>query len=229
MDECMVGSSQFLSDCRANAFMNSWNPSVVQKGYSNQLKGYIQKHSNGRASLNPNPIAAIIRRKAAEDPSIEPSSEEVAIAAWKEYEASAAGSIGLGYNEPAMGYILQWVSEIGDTETLKGLLKHADKYMGMTWENGGLFYKRNNRVVDEERNNIYMDPYTGNAAVGYARLNVKDGQRKMWLNPWKKGENRVCFEGLDLSEGVDVLRASWEDQLNAAVVTFQSWNGSLLQ
>jgi hypothetical protein len=73
-----------------------------------------------------------------------------------------------------------------------------------------------------------MDPYTGNAAIGYARLDVKDGQRKMWLDPWRKGETRVLFEGVDLAEGGDVLGALWDEELSAAVVTLRSWGSSEL-
>ena len=205
--------------------MNSWNPEVVKRGYETQFKGYLQRHPNGRSSLNPDPIASIIRKKVMENPSLDPTSEEAAKSAWKEYKPTSGG---LEYKEPQMGYVLQWVSEIGDEDTLNELLKHADEYMGMAWEQGGLFYRRNNTVVDDKGNNLYMDPYTGNAAIGYGRLNVKDGQRKMWVDPWKKGTKRVVFEGVDLSEGVDVLRATWETELNAAVVTLRTWDGSFV-
>ena len=210
---------------RASAFMNSWNPEVVKRGYETQFKGYLQRHPNGRSSLNPDPMASIIRKKVMENPSLDPRSEEAAKSAWEEYKPTSGG---LEYKEPQMGYVLQCVSEIGDEDTLNELLKHADEYMGMTWEQGGLFYRRNNNVVDDKGNNLYMDPYTGNAAIGYARLNVKYGKRKMWVDPWKKGTKRVLFEGMDLSEGVDVLRATWETELNAAVVTLRTWDGSLV-
>lgn len=203
--------------------MNSWNPEVVKRGYETQFKGYLQRHPEGRSSLNPDPIASIIRKKVMENPSLDPTSEEAAKSAWKEYKPT---SVGLEYREPQMGYVLQWVSEIGDEDTLNELLKHADEYMGMTWEQGGLFYRRNNTVVDDKGNNLYMDPYTGNAAIGYGRLNVKDGQRKMWVDPWKKRGETHCIRGCgpfrgsgrfksDLGDGVeccsgDIADLGWE-------------------
>jgi hypothetical protein len=48
----------------------------------------------------------------------------------------------------------------------------------------------------------------------------------MWVRPWGRGESRVYFEEVDLSVGVDVLRATWEE-LNAAVVTFRTWHGGV--
>jgi Linalool dehydratase/isomerase len=163
-----VWTSAYLSrssDDSANAFMNSWNPLAVRKGYLSQLMGYVQRHPSGRTSLNPNPIAQIIwRNLVAEDPSVDPSSEETAAVAWEEFR-TLSDNPKIVQKEPQMGYVVQWVSEVGDTETLNGLLKHADEYLNPTWENGGLFYKRNNTLVDEHGNNIFMDPYTGNAAI----------------------------------------------------------------
>lgn len=71
-----------------------------------------------------------------------------------------------------------------------------------------------------------MEPYSGNAAIGYARLNVKGGGREMYENPWRREEvrERVCVEGLGLGEGVDFLRGVWVEEGKMMVVTVRSWD-----
>jgi hypothetical protein len=39
-----------------------------------------------------------------------------------------------------------------------------------------------------------MDPFSGNAVIGYARLNVPDGQKVMWEHP---GRRRIFFAAVD--------------------------------
>ena len=81
-----------------------------------------------------------------------------------------------------------------------------------------------------------MEPYSGNAAIGYARLNVKGGQRGMWERPWGRGEvgvreevdgevrGRSWVEGVGLGDGVDFLRGGWCGD-GAMVVTLRTWDG----
>lgn len=72
-----------------------------------------------------------------------------------------------------------------------------------------------------------MEPYSGNAAIGYARLNVKGGQRAMYERPWRREEvrERVCVEGVGLGEGVDFVRGVWSEEVGALVVTVRRWDG----
>jgi hypothetical protein len=71
--------------------------------------------------------------------------------------------------------VIKWVSEVGDEPTLSGLLNHADRYMQPTWTNGGLHYADNTTKCDKDGNWVEVDPFTGNGAIGYARLNVQVG------------------------------------------------------
>ncbi len=91
---------------------------------------------------------------------------------------------------------------------------------------GGLYYPRNDEREDGEGNWKYVDPFTGNAAIGYARLNVEDGQKIMWEQPWTAEEvdGRPWVDGFDLGAGVDVLRGQWVEKRKSMVVTLRSWN-----
>ena len=42
-----------------------------------------------------------------------------------------------------------------------------------------------------------MEPYSGNRAIGYARLNVEDGQKRIWWTP-DEVRSRPCIEGVRL-------------------------------
>ncbi|KAJ7838769.1 hypothetical protein B0H14DRAFT_3109577 [Mycena olivaceomarginata] len=132
------------------------------------------------------------------------------------------------YTRPDFGYVVQWVSEVGKAETLDGLLRHADAFLSPTWERGGLFYPRYDESEDATGNWTRMDSYTGNAAIGYARLNVRDGQRKMWEAPWTPEHlaHTPYVDGVDLSSGVDFLRGVWDADVGAMIVTLRTWDGS---
>ncbi|KEY74063.1 hypothetical protein S7711_02653 [Stachybotrys chartarum IBT 7711] len=131
------------------------------------------------------------------------------------------------FNPPLYGYTVQWLSELGKTTELQGLLAYADEELHPSWENGGLYYPRNDSVTDEEGNWTHMDPYTGNAAIGYARLNVKDGQKMMYEKPWTRETlaARPWIDNIGLSAGVDCLRGVWDAEARALVLTLKSWNG----
>ncbi|PGH09437.1 hypothetical protein GX51_00542 [Blastomyces parvus] len=99
---------------------------------------------------------------------------------------------------------------------------------------GGLYYPRHDTVINEVGEWTFLDPFSGNAAIGYARLNVEDGQRKMWEAPWTREvlAGRPWVNGLDLGHGVDCLRGSWADEdvvagagAGAIIVTLRNWEG----
>ncbi|KAH7020392.1 hypothetical protein EDB80DRAFT_746913 [Ilyonectria destructans] len=117
------------------------------------------------------------------------------------------------FHKPSFGYV--------------GLLQHAENCLRPIWEKGGLFYPRNDVQSDKEAV-AHMDPYTGNAAIAYARLNVKDGQKIMWETPWtrKHLEKQPWINGIDLSQGIDCLRSIWGGEKEVLAVTLKTWNSS---
>jgi hypothetical protein len=135
---------------------------------------------------------------------------------------------GMPFAQPVYGYVAQWVSEVADPALNDGLLRHADMFFNPTWENGGLFYPRNDSQADEHGNWKFVDPFTGNGAIAYARLNVPDGQKKMWEKPWSR-EHFSSFPFVDeisLASNVDFLRGSWDSGKGVFVVTMRTWDGS---
>ena len=130
------------------------------------------------------------------------------------------------YLSPTFGYIAQWLSEVAGPPDLDALLLHADTYLSPSWSKGGLYYARCDTGWDKEGNYTYVEPYTGNAAIGYARLNVKDGQKKMWDRPWTKEEveSRPWVDGVELEQDVDCLRGTWDEEQQAMIATFKTWN-----
>lgn len=82
------------------------------------------------------------------------------------------------------GWMAAWASEMGDTATLDGLLRHVDRYMNPTWRDGGLYYPRNDTTADAGGHRTEIDPITGNVLLGYARLNVANGLWGIYNEPW---------------------------------------------
>lgn len=205
--------------------MNSWNREQVRGLYESQALGFIHQISPTRVNLNPPPLAHIIRSLVASDPTLDPHSPETLAKARALLPPPKPSR--MKYTLPMFGYVAQWVSEVGSPGTLQGLLNHADGYMHPTWELGGLFYPRCDVPFDRDGNWTHVDPFTGNAAIGYARLNVPDGQHKMWEKPWAREEfdGRPFVDGVTFSEGVDFLRGQWVEEICAMVMTVKTWHG----
>ena len=203
----------------------AWNSTQVHQMYPSMSLGFLSKVGD-RVNINPPPVAQAIRQIVQEEPSSDPSSDEV-ISRARKAVASTPPMPGPPYGNPTFGYVAIWVSEVGDPETLAGLLRHADTFLKPSWANGGLYYPRSENAYDEAGNYTFGDPFTGNAALGYARLNVSDGQRKMWERPWtgEDVQKRAWIDGLDLGQGVDLLRGAWVEDLKAMIATFRTWDG----
>jgi hypothetical protein len=124
----------------------------------------------------------------------------------------------LDYDSCDFGWVTVWASEMGDHETLAGLLRHADCFMHPTWINGGLYYPRQDRTYDANGHLIVMEPLTGNALLAYARLNVADGLWGLYNRPW----DRTHFEQPALTEvaaNVEVSRAWFDVETQSLVFT----------
>lgn len=107
------------------------------------------------------------------------------------------------------GWAAAAASELGDESTLSGLLSHADRYLNPEWRNGGLYYPRNDQRYDEDGILRLVEPITTNALLPYARLNVTNGLREFYTQPW----GREHFEEpmiTEVSGNVDVLEARYD-------------------
>ncbi|TID05029.1 Linalool dehydratase/isomerase [Colletotrichum higginsianum] len=211
----------------ANAFMNSWNTDFVYSSYDRQALGFIMS-INGEFRLQDPAVALEYRKLAQTEKPAE--CDETAMLEKARVEAAKLPPNPFPLTAPYLGYVVQWLSELGKEKELEDLLEYADSRLLPTWERGGLFYPRNNTTVNGNGDWVHMDPFTGNAAIGYARLNVKDGQRIMWEKPWTQETlaSRPWIDEVSLSQGVDCLRACWDDEEKLLVLTLRAWdNGSV--
>lgn len=243
-DDIVPNAFGVAANAWASAFMNAWNSDFVHSIFPGLIRGYLTRHPDGRVSLN-NPFVAKEIRGAGEqggedETGLTTTPEALAEASAKVQEGIAEkkiptpmGVLGLSTD---FGHLMQWTSEVAPapssagTDVVAGLLKHADTYLNPTWEKGGLFYpRRDGPVQDDQGNWVVMDPYTGNAAIAYGRLNVRDGQKKMWEQPWTRDGHHSTYpviEGVDLSSGVDFLRGEWNEEVGALAVTMLTWDRS---
>ncbi|KAJ7492018.1 hypothetical protein FB451DRAFT_1216683 [Mycena latifolia] len=208
----------------ACAFMNAWNSEEVHALYPTQALGFLSRvPEDGRINLNGPVIGRAIRALVKEE-----GADPDAPATLEKARAKAGPPRKGGIAKPEFGYVAQWVSEVADDATVDGLLRHADTFLNPTWERGGLFSPRCDENTDAAGNWTRMDPFSGNAAIGYARLNVRDGQRKMWAAPWDREHfaRSPYVDGVDLASGVDFLRGAWDAERGAMVVTVRTWDGS---
>jgi hypothetical protein len=161
--------------------MNSWNSKEVHALYPTQSLGCLSSVDKvGRVNANSTAVGSAFQTLAKKG--ADPDATATLHSA-REIAGPPAKST---FSYPDLGYVVQWVSEVGSTATLDGLLRHAHVFLSPTWERGGLFYPHYDEPEDAVGNWTRMDSYIGNAVIEYAHLNVAGGQRKMWEAPWKK-------------------------------------------
>jgi hypothetical protein len=207
----------------ANAFMNSWNSAKVHSLYDSQVTGFLTE-IDGKTRLQPTRVAAAFRHLVAEEDA-DPKSIETLHKA-RQQSGQFVHPL-FPFETISWGCFLMMLSELGKKKELSDLLEYADSHLNPTWDNGGLYYPRNDALLDDQHNMIHMEPHSGNSGVGYARLNVTDGQKIMWEKPWTREilASRPFVDGLTLGDGVDFLRGVWDEEQRAMVVTLKSWSG----
>ncbi|SFM93897.1 hypothetical protein [Variovorax sp. OV329] len=104
------------------------------------------------------------------------------------------------------GWAATWASEMGDSETLDGLLRHAERFMRPTWRDGGFYYPRNDVSEDSQGYRTLVEAMTGNALLGYARLNVPDGLWGLYNQPWDQ-RHHLDPALTQVGNDVDILQA----------------------
>ena len=135
--------------------MNMWNRDFVHAHYSRQISELLSRGPDGEVSVNTSPPMALY--------------------------GSVLDDVDCG----DFGFAASWSSEMGDTGTTEALLAHSDRFMHPTWEQGGLYYPRNDQRADERGRSTLVEPIVGNALLGYARLNVCDGMWTLFSEPWQ--------------------------------------------
>lgn len=207
---------------RANAFMNTWNSEFVRASYKQQSLGFLTSFG-GKTRLQPTKVANAFRTLVLEKGS-DPDDQAT---------LEAARTTSCEFESKIPFETLNWLSftmmlsELGKKKELNDLLEYADQYLNPTWVDGGLYYPRNPQLMDEDWNLTHMEPHSGNSGIGYARLNVQDGQKKMWEKPWTRETlaSRPWIDGDDFSDGVDFLRGIWDPKRHAMITTVRRWQG----
>ena len=161
-----------------------WNYTQVQSMYPSTGVGFLEQVGD-RTNLRPPVLANAIKKIIATEGGLldSPSVLERARASTKNEPPSKKP-----YLSPAFGHVTQRLSEVATPADLGDLLRHADTDLNPSWSNGGLYYARCDSGWDKTGNHTYIEPYTRNSAIGYAKLNVTDGQKKIWDSSWTAAE-----------------------------------------
>lgn len=226
-----VQSHNVAAQAWTGAFMNAWNSDFIYANFERQLQGFVTT-IDGQVRLHTSSVGNRIRTLTGTHPEEHDYNSAKTLAAAIQLHKEQGPIPNIGREKlPSLGYLTQWFSELGKEDLLKGILDYADKSLEPTWDKGGLFYPRNDTLVKDNGGDdwIFVDPYTGNAAIGYGRLNVKDGQKKMYENPWTSEylATRPYVDNIDYAENVDFLRGTWEEESSALVVTLKAWDGEV--
>ncbi|KAJ4245499.1 hypothetical protein NW762_014008 [Fusarium torreyae] len=166
-------------DAWCATLMHSWNPQLVEENYERQRKRSLIHYDDGTIS-----IKITMHRGTSEN----------IIKLLKGGE---------------LGWMAALASEVGDTETLNGLLAYAKKKLSPRYQNGGLFYPRRDEVYDENGDYVMGTPIQSNALLPLARLNVPSGFRRLYQKPWGP-KNSKHYDEPALTEvdfDIDVYRA----------------------
>lgn len=202
--------------------MHAWNPFFVESSYAKQTLGFLT-HFNNKTRLHSARVAMSFRRLVTQE-NYDPNDPATLDAA----------RVASHQMVPKVPYeTLNWLgftmmlSELGKRKELDDLLDFADEYLNPTWENGGLYYPRNEKLYDEDWNLTHIEPHSGNSGIGYARLNVANGQKIMWEEPWTREvlEGRSWVDGDGWEDDIDFLRGVWDAEKRAMILTVKRWTG----
>lgn len=176
-------------NCWLMTLLHSWYPEIVEEQYPKLMKRFVLDGPNDTKWVKP------------QLPPLPPDPGEVPLLPVLDMAWAACAA-----------------SEVGDTETLEGMLAYADLKLNAAWQDGGYFYKRRDANLDEDGYFIGMDPAAGNALFHYARLNVKDGLNKFYNDALDDAHfSQPAL--IELPEDVDVRRAIFNSDRNALALT----------
>lgn len=216
-----------LTGPRALAFMNTWNPEAARSLSDNLSTGFLAKPSLENHVIVPDPRVSFKIRELVSSQDMEPMDPATFAKASDMVSAEGSPEAPPPFRKPHFALATMWMSELGDRSKLEGMLSYADATFNPTWEEGGLFYPCRKSETPFDYKSPDVDVVTGNTGVAYGRLNVFNGQRKMYENPWTD-EHFAAYPfvaNVDLSSDVDFLRGNWDDRLKALAVTMRSWDG----
>jgi hypothetical protein len=185
--------------------LTAWNGDYVRSMYELWKAGTLRRLAEGGIEIIPNSQATAARDAFEAGQAPPPVDRATA-------DLRTAGVV---------GWASMLMAEVGDPD-LEALLDHVDAHMQPTWERGGLFYPRNDRLYDDDGHFVAVQPTAGNGNYGYSRLTVENGLADLFGTPL----TREHFESPQLTganRDLDVLRARWLDDRGALVLTVRPW------
>jgi hypothetical protein len=162
---------------RACAMMNSWYSAQMHEMLPALSIGFLTRTPDNRISINNTQLANTIRTPVSQKDLL--SDDPATLVRACQIIAKQVPQPSFPYRKPTFAYISLWLSEVGAPSDLAAILYHTDNHLHPTWLNGGLCYLRCDVGANNDTDGIwtFMDPLSSNAAIGYARLNVPDGQK----------------------------------------------------
>ncbi|KAL2848889.1 hypothetical protein BJY01DRAFT_233735 [Aspergillus pseudoustus] len=185
-------------DAWCATLMHSWNPEFVNRHYEAQLKKCLIRHGDGTLSVKVNSARAM--------------------------SANLSSLLQSG----DFGWVAALASEMGDDESLSGLLAYADKNLSPRIQNGGLTYARSDDLVDDNGNYARSSPIQANALLPLARLNVLNGFQRLYANPWSPKNSQHYQEPAltDVDFAIDVYRAVYVAKSRTLVFDLAVWEAN---
>ncbi|KAF4960421.1 hypothetical protein FSARC_10481 [Fusarium sarcochroum] len=166
-------------DAWCATLMHAWNPELVERNYDVQRQRSLVHHDDGTVSVK------VTRHQGM-------SENMIRLLLGGEF-----------------GWMAALASEVGDVETLSGLLAYAQKQLSPRYQNGGLTYPRRDELFDKSGNYAMNTPIQSNSLLPLARLNVTNGFRRLYQKPWgPKNPHHYSEPALtDVDFDIDVYRA----------------------
>ncbi len=160
-----------LTDAWWCAMMHPWKPDYTESVYPNVRKRLVRPMPDGTLGVD--------------DTAYNRSPDS-------EVGDLAVDPIMLGVQ--TFGLMALAASEMGDAETLAGMLAYADRYFDPDGREGCLYYPRNDAMGTDN----YVTCLIGNALIPWARLNVPDGIWRLYNEPWDDAHFAEPYvEGID--------------------------------
>ena len=122
------------------------------------------------------------------------------------------------------GWFALSASEVGDTKTVEAMLDYADEHFNPAWRDGAYYYPhtpdyRTNFERDEDGYIANVSPVTGNALLGFTRLNPQDGLWTLYNRRWEEAHFAEPFVSDVDHAKVSVSQAVYDRSKDALIVT----------
>ncbi|KAI9373486.1 hypothetical protein BJX61DRAFT_541736 [Aspergillus egyptiacus] len=166
-------------DAWCATLMHAWNSDFVNAHYEAQRAKWLVRYDDGTLSVKITPPR-------------EPSDNVSAL-----------------LQPGELGWVAALAAEMGDTDTLRGLLAYADQNLSPRIQNGGLTYARCDTFLDDRGNYVLSSPLQANALFPLARLNVPNGLQRLYAQPWSPKNSQHYKEPAltDVDFAIDMYRA----------------------